>query len=64
MAKKSKEEKALEKKVDHIVGHMLQGVQVDMMDLGKISDEGMRAAKEGKDIVAAVSDIIAKVRKN
>lgn len=44
--RKSKEEKALEAKVEAIVKVAIQEVQIDIMDLGKISAEGMRAGRE------------------
>jgi hypothetical protein len=44
--RKSKEEKALEAKVEAIVKATIANVQIDIMDLGKISDEGMRAGRE------------------
>lgn len=42
----TKEEKALQAKVDAIVETAIQNVQIGIFDLGKIPDEGMRAARE------------------
>lgn len=44
--RRTKEEKALEAKVEAIVKTCIQGAQINIWDLGKISAEGMRAANE------------------
>jgi hypothetical protein len=44
--RRTKEEKALESKVEAIVKTCIHGAQIDIWDLSKISAEGMRAANE------------------
>ncbi len=78
--RKSKEEKALEAKVEEIVKVSIQDVQIDIMDLSKITDAGMEAglafttedmSKAGDFLTQrncaireAVTTIAAKLRKN
>lgn len=71
----SKEEKALQAKVDEIVKDAIQNVQIGIFDLGKIPAEGLRAGREaiaeGKQgtplyhsIREAVTAIVAKLKCN
>lgn len=75
--RKSKEEKALEAKVEAVIKTAIHGVQIDIMDLSKISVEGMRAGKVAlgdstdvtrmgvaDEIRSAVEAIVLKLRKN
>jgi hypothetical protein len=64
MARQSKREKQIENQCDQFMSQHLQGVQVDVFDLGKISAAGVSAGLAGQDIEAAVKAAIQAVRKN
>lgn len=64
MARKTKAEKAIETAVDAAMMKHLHNVQVDIMDLSKISKAGLEAANQGKDIEDAVKTAIQQYRKN
>lgn len=62
MARKTKEDKRIEKAVDDAFKKHGNGIQFNMMDLGKISAAGTKAGQEGKDIEAAVKEAIEQYR--
>jgi hypothetical protein len=62
MARQTKEDKRIEKAVDEAFKKNSSGIQFNVMDLGKISEAGIKAGKEGKDIEAAVKEAIEKYR--
>ena len=65
MARRTKEQKRIDDLVNTLAQRNLNGVQVDIMDLGKISDAGLGAAPNGDAAIeAAIKAKIAEVRKN
>ena len=74
--RKTMRERAIEMTVEGIVKEVLQGVQISIFDLSKVSDAGKAAAIEYIDnkavpdyvvetaIKAAVDQAVAKLRKN
>ena len=67
MARRTKAQIELEKRVHRIESAALQNNQVNIMDLAKIHDAGENVAKAGgtdEEIRAAFDKIIAEVRKN
>jgi len=63
MARKTKEEKALEARIDAAFKRHGSGHQFDIFDLGKVMDDAKAAVKAGKDLDAAMVDAIAKYEK-
>ena len=64
MARLSKAEKQVEKDVETAFYKHSNGVQISVMDLGKITKAGKEAAKNGTSIEEAVKEAIAKYRCN
>jgi hypothetical protein len=65
MAKRmSKADKALEREYDSTYSRLGHGVQVNIMDLGKMRDEALAAVKGGATMEDAVKAAIAKYRQN
>lgn len=74
MAKLTKAEKILQLKVEKIIYEVIANVQLDLFDLHKVHQEGMRAAKSWTEasnvssfdeaVRSAVSTIVTKLRKN
>ena len=54
MARKTKAQKETEQKIDAAINLHMQNKQFNVMDLGKLSDAGEKAAAAGEDIDAAV----------
>jgi hypothetical protein len=64
MARKTKAEKALEARVNAAFKLHSSGIQVNIMDLGKILDAGRLAGREGGDVEGAIQEALQKYRKN
>jgi len=64
MARKTKAEKRLDDEIDRIYRAHCNGVQVNVLDLGKIFAAGHLAAREGRDMTAAILECVARVRLN
>ncbi len=54
----------LNKKIEAIYYEKCHGVQINVMDIGKVFAAGRLAAAEGRDIECAVLAFVATVRKN
>lgn len=64
MAKMTKESRAANKAYYEAYNRLGSGVQVGVMDMGKTFDEAMAAHNAGKSMDEAVTEVIAKYRKN
>ena len=64
MARMSKAEKALQQEFTKTYNRLGDGVQVNVMDLGKIHNEALEAVKNGETMETAVAAVIKKYRKN
>ena len=67
MAKQSKQEKANEKRVEQAFYTSCSGVQVNIMDLSKITREGLRLIETGADdehLANGVRTYVDTIRKN
>ncbi len=61
---KKPSQKQLEKAVEQAWYKLASGVQVNIMDLGKIFDRGVAALKEGKDLDTEIKACIEEYRRN
>jgi hypothetical protein len=67
MAKQSKAEKLIDQRIDRAYGLACSGIQVDIMDLGKIFEVGKVAIARGEDDACLGATLLAYVntiRKN
>lgn len=64
MARKSKAEKQFDNAYDQAFKRLANGVQFDIMDLGKMRDETLAAFTSGKTLDDALKEAIAKYRQN
>ena len=64
MARKTKEDKRIDELANAAFKAHGNGVQVGIMDIGKVLDAGRDAAKAGGDVDEAVKAAFAKYRKN
>lgn len=56
--------KKLDKEIERIYYANCSGIQIDIMDIGKVFDAGRKAAAEGRDIKEAVVAFVETIRKN
>jgi hypothetical protein len=56
--------KALEREIERVYYENCRGVEIDIMDIGKIFKAGEEAYVKGESIKTAVVDLVAKLRKN
>jgi nucleoid DNA-binding protein len=64
MAKQSKAEKLLEKEIEKIYYANCSGIQISIMDIGKVFAAGKKAKLEGKDIKEAIVSFVETIRQN
>lgn len=64
MARRTKAQIERDQKISRIISLETDGVQIDIMDLSKVSKEAERAYDADEDVSAAVKAIIQKLRKN
>ncbi|HTE40296.1 MAG TPA: hypothetical protein VK629_05685 [Steroidobacteraceae bacterium] len=62
MAKQTKQEKINDARIERIYGQRCSGVQVDIMDIGKVFKAGEAAIAEGVDDVVLGDKIVAYVQ--
>lgn len=55
--------KQLDREIEAIFYHDCPGVQVNILDLGRIFDAGRKAHREGRDIKEAVMSFVETIRK-
>lgn len=57
----------IDKRVERLYYATCSGVQIDIMDIGKVFDVGRKAIAEGKDdgeVALAICQFVATIRKN
>lgn len=54
----------IDKQIEAIYYRVAQGVQINIMDIGKVYDAGRTAALRGGDVEAAVIGCVALLRRN
>jgi xanthine dehydrogenase molybdopterin-binding subunit B len=62
--RKSKEEKALDAKLDEAFKVACDRVQISIFDIATVMNAGKRAHASGNDILSAMKETIEQVRKN
>ena len=64
MARQTKAEKAIEATVEAAFRKHANGVQINMMDLGKVMNAGRNAARAGASVDDAMIAAVAQYRQN
>lgn len=64
MKKQTKAEKQADKLIEATFRRVANGVQINIMDIGKIFAAGRTALAEGKDLDTAILAIVAQLRVN
>jgi hypothetical protein len=55
---------AIDRQVEAMYYRIASGVQIDVMDIGKVFDAGRTAIAAGEDLEAALRAIVAQLRRN
>lgn len=64
MKRQTKAEKQTDKQIEQAFYRVASGAQINVMDLSKIFSAGRAAIAEGKDLDAAIREIVAVLRQN
>lgn len=56
--------KALDNEIDEIYRKNCSGIQVNILDIPQIFDEGRKARAEGRDVKEAIVSFVQTIRKN
>lgn len=64
MPRQTKEEKARDHLIEQTYYRHGSGVQINVMDIGKVFEMGRAAMNAGQDLDQAIKDAIAKFRQN
>lgn len=62
--KVKREIKKIEKRIEQAYYATCRGIQIDIMDIGKVFDAGKKAISEGRDLETAIREFVETIRKN
>lgn len=57
-------DKALDKEIERLYQKNCCGIQINIMDIGKVFNAAKKAHAEGRDMEAAIIDCVQSIRKN
>jgi hypothetical protein len=61
-SKKTKAEKHIDKQIEAVYREHCSGVQINMLDIPKVFDEGRKAIAEGRDLKTAIVDFVKTIQ--
>lgn len=64
MARQSKADKAIDQRIEAAYYRNCSGVQIDIMDIGRVFKAGRAALAAGQDVDAAIVAFVQTIRKN
>ena len=59
-----REAKRIDALIDRAYTETCAGIQIDIMDIGKVFDAGRKALAEGRDLKVAVREFVETIRHN
>ena len=64
MARRATKKDPLDAEIESIYYANCSGIQISVLDIGKVFDAGRKAAAEGKDLKEAIVAFVETIRKN